>query len=754
MAKKKRKVQSVRSKANYSYAVCSPEATAKMREREAFAARVFSEAKTLKKNNEQHKQFFDFMDMDGIRVRRRIGAAVATADQVQNRVSPFCPEISDVFSFDEHWFTWNAYAPPPFDILNYSYNFGFAAAIWILDQLRLYDRIPEAIAFFPTDFETLENLVVPYVWDICHADDILCAATYVIEQRNVDCVGKKETAGNKKHKIKRVFMDWITAENKQKQDVPSRRNFEGVINLIPQGAIDIAVSYFEEKFWDMIDRYYRSIGIIIKEKADLLKMEDRNDFGFGGARVGVSVNKSSLLKPDFNNKNLLNLPKGTSLPSIIIDSNSTSKNDNTERTEQLSPFNLEVSSRLSKANLLESVDMKFDDFEHSLPLLGLTSMDTFREQFGDEIYSIWEDFTIEDPYMISFAFLYLLDNNSDLPWLYAPCTNLMTFSSNSFPWVGTSQWRDFGKECEDSEETVDNKEHHQVISDEQLISPMDIRYDWFNKNYQNHCVPEDFIFKRANLAQIVFRATGCLVPRYFQSYVPDRAFFEEYGITDDKVISDLCSCISYLNMGKHQSFLRTDIEADNQDEDDNEDAHNGVDVDLNVETLQAKVAALQSEVAHLKKFSHEVMREMREEKKRYEYLEKKAAYNRLELVDLRELVFNQQQTVPINESVDDKITFPYHTQKRLVVFGGHDSWAREIKPKLPDVRFIDRTMLPNSDMIRRADEVWIQSNAISHAYFYKIIDEVRKYDIPVRYFTFASAVKCAEQIVKSDLESF
>ena len=86
------------------------------------------------------------------------------------------------------------------------------------------------------------------------------------------------------------------------------------------------------------------------------------------------------------------------------------------------------------------------------------------------------------------------------------------------------------------------------------------------------------------------------------------------------------------------------------------------------------------------------------------------------------------------------------------MFGGHDSWAREIKPRLPDVRFIDKSMVPNAELIRRADIVWIQSNAISHAYYYKILDETRKYSIPVRYFSYASALKCAEQLAQQDMQ--
>ena len=61
------------------------------------------------------------------------------------------------------------------------------------------------------------------------------------------------------------------------------------------------------------------------------------------------------------------------------------------------------------------------------------------------------------------------------------------------------------------------------------------------------------------------------------------------------------------------------------------------------------------------------------------------------------------------------------------------------------------SVLPNAQLIRQADTIWIQANALSHAFFYKIITEARKYDIPVRYFSFASAEKCAEQLALADM---
>lgn len=53
----------------------------------------------------------------------------------------------------------------------------------------------------------------------------------------------------------------------------------------------------------------------------------------------------------------------------------------------------------------------------------------------------------------------------------------------------------------------------------------------------------------------------------------------------------------------------------------------------------------------------------------------------------------------------------------------------------------------NEAAIRNADVIWLQPNCLSHADFYKIIDLVRREEKPLHYFTWASAEKCAEQLL-------
>ena len=73
----------------------------------------------------------------------------------------------------------------------------------------------------------------------------------------------------------------------------------------------------------------------------------------------------------------------------------------------------------------------------------------------------------------------------------------------------------------------------------------------------------------------------------------------------------------------------------------------------------------------------------------------------------------------------------------------------DIEFKLPDVRFM-RDDISSPEIIKRADVVWIQTNCIGHKSYNIIIDLARKYNRRVRYFAYASATKCAEQVVAEE----
>ena len=94
----------------------------------------------------------------------------------------------------------------------------------------------------------------------------------------------------------------------------------------------------------------------------------------------------------------------------------------------------------------------------------------------------------------------------------------------------------------------------------------------------------------------------------------------------------------------------------------------------------------------------------------------------------------------------EKSLAPAVTEKKICVFGGHETWRKKIKKQV-NARFFESGNLQSIHTIRGADEIWIQPNAISHSFYGKILAVARSHRITVKYFAFASARKCAEQLL-------
>ena len=128
---------------------------------------------------------------------------------------------------------------------------------------------------------------------------------------------------------------------------------------------------------------------------------------------------------------------------------------------------------------------------------------------------------------------------------------------------------------------------------------------------------------------------------------------------------------------------------------------------------------------------------------------------RKELADLREIVFRIKNDIDDDELTpeEDSIKFPFVTSGKITVFGGHDTWSKAIRPMLPSVRFVDRETNPSELLIRNSDVIWVQTNAMSHSMYNKIMSNARQHNIPIRYFTSASAERCARQLAADNLKN-
>lgn len=243
-----------------------------------------------------------------------------------------------------------------------------------------------------------------------------------------------------------------------------------------------------------------------------------------------------------------------------------------------------------------------------------------------------------------------------------------------------------------------------------------------------------------SLAQLAFTVSGIIPPRYNAILSHERQMLLKENIPADKVNL----LLEYLSL----AYSLTQRDSDYRVLDDEIDIEEPVEVtENNVSDAQEK--QLKSEIKRLNNLVHQLDKQNKVQAERLSQYERELKETNAELAELRSMVHPASE---IQEKEKLKVQFPYTAKSRSVIIGGHETWAKAIKPLLKNVRFIDLHEQPNARLIANSEVVWIQSNAIAHKHYYKVMDIVRKYKIKVCYFQFASAEKCAEQFAMEDLE--
>ena len=270
-----------------------------------------------------------------------------------------------------------------------------------------------------------------------------------------------------------------------------------------------------------------------------------------------------------------------------------------------------------------------------------------------------------------------------------------------------------------------------------------------------------------SMAQILYEETGCIMPRDIYKYDGRQKKIRNSGLPakDMKSMLLLCTALSHARRSERalnfdedilQIWDKWDREDDGNEESGQEktdEAEKPEDLPPTEEELTERIRLLQTEIKKLRISLHDAEKTSREARQELLSVRSHAELDRRELADLRELVFNLDHEAGKEETAEtaDAAQFPYEVQKETVVFGGHDSWLKVIRPMLTGrIRFVDRDLVFDVNVVRNADVIWIQPNAISHSQFYRIADVARQYDKPVRYFTNASAAKSAVQLMKAD----
>ena len=275
--------------------------------------------------------------------------------------------------------------------------------------------------------------------------------------------------------------------------------------------------------------------------------------------------------------------------------------------------------------------------------------------------------------------------------------------------------------------------------------------------------------EKRSLAQLIYEETGCVMPRRMDKYADRVKELRRKGARakDLPVLLALITLSGYARRQRHALNLDPDpwmqkmLSEEDDDSTENTPDDSEAKTDWTKEELLEQIKALQEQAGQyqeqnkrLRSAVHDLEQKNRRAEKTLSDTKAAAEMERRELADLREVVFNQNNEVETEEEEDAQdAAFPYEVQQDTLIFGGHQTWLRTIRPLLKgNVRFIDKDLVFDVNIVRHSQRIWIQPNALSHSQFYRIMDTARTFHKPVRYFAFASAVKCAKQLVDSEKE--
>ncbi len=344
---------------------------------------------------------------------------------------------------------------------------------------------------------------------------------------------------------------------------------------------------------------------------------------------------------------------------------------------------------------------------------------------------------VGDPYELCAAYFLLEREGDALASLNALTAVVMICAMRHLPWAQD----DFGARAglfQSGAPDYRLRYEYSGLPDEEGGEPLEM--DW-----------------RLSETQLFFLATGVVLPR---GRVPsDRlvGWFTRQGMAEQRARElAWAAFIAYYIEDSEYRWHSVDLFADDEDAEPRAeepgDIYETPAVPADAGASDAKIEELARKLKEARGALHDAERTSNRLREQLRDMEQRGEVERSELAQLRETLYRlragEDETEPDGGPL---VELPWQVRRRTVVFGGHDSWRKAVKPLLPGARFYDREALPDLNAIRGADVVWLQVNALSHKYYYRIIDAARKGDIPVRYFGSASAKKCAVQLALDEL---
>ena len=731
----------------------------------------FKKIKVVRNDQEWFKSVIANGDFKGSVLKRRILAQCRLApvfkERYQNTYSNFdyetevfraCTDITNL-SYDE---------------IEKLFHPMLGATLWIIgeiDKAHKMDRLASILDFDIDDLEIERMYQIKHLYyDSCYPSDMINHVYGVLYMRNYGMPGND---------VNRFMTDDYVAVHGTELEGKDpgtfsvwRERYEKIIGLIPEESIISATQDCKDLLLRYVDMCMKNASSYYKQIEELTPDGRKCIADFRSAEDKLFNEIDRLGKEASPKRQFPSLTEAS--PSLPFSTDYLNRNNGSifgapiekeRRNCDEAPAYLDSLLNRVKSIGLSLIDInnRFAQSYQKIVAFGtdLTRINFVSYFFPEELYHYdkWtaeerksmKRFKVPDPYRYSFALFYLLDTNDDYAWLYNPSNAVHVSCALGLPWniPRASHANLFFARTEETEDALQsvNRAQKHTYSDKTM-----------NKNYSSHIVEDISIGTgvkkdtKINYSQLIYSLTGVIPPRYPTNNRFLLKELEESGVPEENRELVL-QCLGFAQAVKKKEDLeftvsqrdaKVPLESDERDQ-----------LQARIEELESKVKEVEESNKNLKEENRTLTQDLYDKQKEAANLVESLAQNKKEaendyreLVSLREAIFIRENGEEEEEEVEEpSIQFPYSFEKKIVSFGGHDSWRKGIKQMFEGVVFVDRDTLPNETLVKNADEIWIQPNAISHKYYYRIQNVVKRYNIPVRYFKYSSPIKCAEQMV-------
>ena len=713
-------------------------------------------------------------------VKKRWDTILATCSEAEKRFAASYPNLS----ITEEMTKVNAsFSIMTYELVNCMKHILLAAAIWILDELELRGKLDIVLAIMPSEDE-ISDVVLPELFrDSCFDNSVIAGMMYIIQNRNDDIVCNNSVPGCyyiNESSIKRTskIHSYAAPSDPEVMCETNRQKYDYIMSLINPHVVKRVTDRFKEKQWQVFQNYleciypHRTAELELTEELlkDLQRHQELNQ------RIIQDALDCLEPRPIVPPKNCV-LAMPPKPEDFLLGKSSTSESFLKELFEK-SPEEKELDA-LNERILREDERRKklvhmYDSVSFLVGNPNLKECPPPEEIPEDEVpdLDVLFKLSIENPYETCFALLYLLDSGDSMAWLVPLGVTTVYIASQYLPWNvpksdDTYEDDEYDDEEDESERLAESHEDDPTVQDEANdtdqphygeIEPK----DWIEeeaKNYAKRYIltrynPEDGEYypdekTKINFAQFIYSESNVVIPRNVTWTLDMAEIYKLSGFSDEesklleKFILQTEAVFTKSNARIERLPCRPNDETTEESDEPISDAES---------EEQSDAESLKREIKRLKEELKRVHDEKRGIKKEADAVKAEKEDLTKELAELKTLVrVRKTPTGEVEIENNMEVTFPYEAKGRYVVFGGHDSWSRAIKPLLKNVRFIDTDTRPNISLILHADVVWIQSNAIGHSDYYKIMEVIRTHDVEIEYFSYASAEKCAEQLALYDI---